>query len=733
MKRMSFFALLAFAMLSLQLNAQRSCGAMDHLHQMMQDPTVAQNRAAIEQFTANWVSSHPNGSSRAIVTIPVVVHVLYRTTSQNISDAQIQSQIDVLNADFAKLNADAANTPSAFQSLVANVDIQFCLAQRDPSGNPTTGIIRKSTTVTSFSTNDNIKRSANGGSDAWPRDSYLNIWVGNISGGILGYAQFPGGSASTDGVVINYTAFGTNGTAAAPFNKGRTATHEVGHWLNLYHIWGDDGTGCTGSDNVSDTPNQADENYGCPSFPTVSCSNGPNGDMFMNYMDYTDDACMFMFTNGQKARMQALFATGGARAALLNSLGCQAPNVTCGTPTGLAASGITTTAGTISWSAVSGATSYNLQYKLSTASTYTTVAVTGTNFSLSGLTAGTTYNYQVQAVCASGASAYSTTASFTTLSEGGCGTPGSLASSGITASGATVSWSAVSGATSYNLQYKLSSASTFTTVSVTGTSYAFTGLAASSTYNYQVQAVCGGTTGSYAALASFTTSAASTCTDTYESNNSISAAKTIAVGTDIRALIGTAGDNDYFKFTSTSSQKYIQITLTNLPADYDVRLYRSNGSQVAISQNSGTTSETINYNNGSAGTYYVRVYGYNNAFNASSCYTLKASISSSRFRVDGTEDETLPSSKLSDFKYQIFPNPTNGQVNVELSTVDLMENASIQVTDIAGKTVFFQNIGTIESNYSNTLDLSYLENGMYFIAVLEGNQRKQVQKVLLAK
>ena len=106
-------------------------------------------------------------------------------------------------------------------------------------------------------------------------------------------------------VVILHSAFGTTGTAAAPFDRGRTATHEIGHWLNLYHIWGDDGTGCNGSDEVDDTPNCAGPNTGFLTFPSISCDNGPDGDMFMNYMDYTDDACMCMFTAEQVARIQA--------------------------------------------------------------------------------------------------------------------------------------------------------------------------------------------------------------------------------------------------------------------------------------------------------------------------------------------------------------------------------------------------------------------------------------------
>jgi hypothetical protein len=303
----------------------RNCSTMEVLERLMkEDPGYRDRMNQIEQQIQEYLRQNPERDN-LIVNIPVVVHVVYRTTTENISDAQIQSQISVLNQDFRKLNADAGNTPAAFAGLVADCQINFCLATRDPNGAATTGITRTKTRKTAFSTNDDVKKSSRGGKDPWPASSYLNLWVCNLSNGILGYAQFPGGSAATDGVVINYKAMGTTGTATYPFNLGRTATHEVGHWLNLRHIWGDDGTGCTGSDLVSDTPNQADENYGCPAFPAVSCSNGPNGDMFMNYMDYTDDRCMYMFTTGQSGRMNAVLS--GTRVSLLSSSGCVAPLV----------------------------------------------------------------------------------------------------------------------------------------------------------------------------------------------------------------------------------------------------------------------------------------------------------------------------------------------------------------------------------------------------------------------
>jgi hypothetical protein len=170
-----------------------------------------------------------------------------------------------------------------------------------------------------------VKNSKRGGDNPWDATKYLNLWACNLGQGLLGYAQFPGGAAATDGVVISPVYFGRTGTVTSPYNLGRTGSHEVGHWLNLNHIWGDDNGACTGTDNVADTPNQGAEHYGKPIFPQVSCSNGPNGDMFMNYMDYVDDNAMFMFSTGQSSRMNALLGIGGARVGLLTSQGGVTP------------------------------------------------------------------------------------------------------------------------------------------------------------------------------------------------------------------------------------------------------------------------------------------------------------------------------------------------------------------------------------------------------------------------
>ena len=306
---------------------RRSCGT-DQVHERLLRtvPGYAESRAAIENYTLQATQAGAPAERTGCTTIPVVVHVVYRNDTENVPDEQVHSQIEVLNADYRAQNADVSDLPDVFTGLVGDVRVQFALATVDPDGNPTDGINRTASTATSFvSDTDNVKSASTGGADPWPSEKYLNLWVcGDLvtsqGSALLGYAQFPGGPAETDGVVIVNTGFGTTGMATAPFDKGRSATHEIGHWLNLRHIWGDDGTGCSGSDFVDDTPNQGGPNYGKPTFPHVTCNNGPNGDLFMNYMDYVDDDAMFMFTQGQVARMQA--ALDGPRSAVGTSGPC---------------------------------------------------------------------------------------------------------------------------------------------------------------------------------------------------------------------------------------------------------------------------------------------------------------------------------------------------------------------------------------------------------------------------
>ena len=280
---------------------------------LSENPSLKNKRNHIE----NKILSTNNSYNKQSITIPVVFHVLYNTNSQNISDAQIISQLDVLNEDFNRTNPDAFSTPTDFSSIVASMQINFCLAKRTPEGNSTNGITRTYTNSNSFQLYDtSINYTSLGGEDAWDTEKYLNIWVCNVSGGILGWAQFPAaGNLNTDGVVIDYQHFGTTGTAVSPYNLGRTATHELGHYFNLFHTWGDN---YCGNDWVNDTPIQEEANFGCKTHPSISCNN--SGDMFMNFMDYTNDACMNSFTIGQRDRVWQ--SINLYRLSLLTSDGC---------------------------------------------------------------------------------------------------------------------------------------------------------------------------------------------------------------------------------------------------------------------------------------------------------------------------------------------------------------------------------------------------------------------------
>ena len=286
--------------------AERACATNEVFsRQLQENPSLVQKMQQIENHTNDFLANPARLTAAGKIEIPVVVNVLYRTAAENISLAQIQSQIDVLNKDFNATNTDFGLVPSVFSAVKANVGITFVLEQ----------VIRKSTTKTSWSTNDDMKRTNRGGMAAVSPTTKLNIWVvGKMLSGsntILGYAQFPGGSSSTDGVVLAYNYTGTTGAVSAPYDLGRTATHEVGHWMNLRHIWGD--ANC-GSDLVADTPTHNAPNYGVPVYPHLSTCAGTPIEMTMNYMDYTDDRGMYMFSNGQKSRMDAIFAVGGSRA-----------------------------------------------------------------------------------------------------------------------------------------------------------------------------------------------------------------------------------------------------------------------------------------------------------------------------------------------------------------------------------------------------------------------------------
>ncbi len=401
----SFFVMLTYA------QKKRTCHTMKNLeYRETLDPNLKLRMQKIESFTklrqTHFGHHHENES---IIRIPVVVHILYSKAQENLSEAQITSQIDVLNEDFRRTNADKTNKwPEA-----ADTQIEFYLAKVDPNGNPTNGITRKSTTKTSWGTTDAMKKSSQGGVDAWNTAEYLNMWVCNIGGGILGYAQFPGGDPSTDGVVMGPQYFGSSAKGTgfylnAPFDKGRTTTHEVGHFLNLRHIWGDGGCGV--DDFVADTPESDAPNYNC----VTGHSSCGSEDMVQNYMDYSDDACMNLFTLGQKNRMRTILDPGGSRHSLAQSDKTGGGgSCTAVIPTGINAKNVTSSSALISWNNVPGAM-YDVRHKKTGSSNWTTKTISGNTITLSGLLATTEYEVQVRSKCPSGNSDFSASVKFTT-------------------------------------------------------------------------------------------------------------------------------------------------------------------------------------------------------------------------------------------------------------------------------------------------------------------------------
>jgi len=285
------------------VSERRTCPSEEIRSELLKNDAGARQRMASIESAVN--SFQGKVLADGSVDIPVVVNVLYKSAAENISDARIAEQIAILNADFAGTNSDASKIPTEFSGIKAgDTKIRFHLVKT----------VRKATTKTKWGTNDAMKKSSSGGIDATTPSNYFNLWVVGNMGGILGYATFPESAGLwNDGVVIAAPYFGKTG-ATSPYNLGRTATHEVGHYLNLRHIWGD---AACGNDLVTDTPAQPAANYGKPTYPLYKTCNGTSRSvMFMNYMDYVDDGAMFMFSAGQKTRSQAVLTSSGARAGL---------------------------------------------------------------------------------------------------------------------------------------------------------------------------------------------------------------------------------------------------------------------------------------------------------------------------------------------------------------------------------------------------------------------------------
>lgn len=322
-KKLIFFTFLIIGFVladSIEIFAQSEYKRI-HSHENMQrlekeNPKVRENRLKIEE----WVSNNENNTEQmSDATIPIVLHILYNNEEQRISYEQIYSQIEALNRDFNGLTEmveHEAVSAEGFGELIANIGLKFCLTAVDERGRDTSGVNYIPTERSDWSVDDAMKMEEIGGIKAWDTEKFLNIWIVDLKGIASGYAQMPGGIAETDGIVIDYNHFGTNGSAKYPFNEGKTLTHLIGNYLGLYSLWGYER--CE-DDYVDDTPIHNFENFGCPVYRHVSTCEGQSVEMSMNFMDSSNDACMSMFTKGQKQRIVAMLSEGGPRNNLLSN------------------------------------------------------------------------------------------------------------------------------------------------------------------------------------------------------------------------------------------------------------------------------------------------------------------------------------------------------------------------------------------------------------------------------
>lgn len=392
MRKFFIFLLLVYPLILKTQNPTRDCYS-EHIYKkyVTEFPQVKQQLEELERLVTS-TRLHTRGAD---VTIPVVVHVVYNNDTENISDEQVYSQIDVLNRDFNKENSEVANTPNIFANVVADCGIRFQLATRDPQGLATTGIVRHKSSNSVWGVNDDIKLPSKSGFSPWSPSKYLNIYVCDMGTKAIGFSSFPGMPEEVDGIVIDYKAFGTTGTAKEPFNLGRTCVHEIGHWLGLFHIWGD--TDC-GNDYVEDTPTHKTQNKGCPAFPQYSSCNGVQSvDMTMNFMDYVNDACMYMFTKGQSARMMAIIEK--KRSGLMSSDALlAAPNRQC-TIQNIQAKKIDTETAQLTWNNLAGVAAYNLEYRAIYESEWQKTSTHTPYITLNELQAGTTYEVKIKSDC----------------------------------------------------------------------------------------------------------------------------------------------------------------------------------------------------------------------------------------------------------------------------------------------------------------------------------------------
>ena len=735
----AFIGVLICLILSSQLRAQtfeiRNCGTQDILEkQNALFPEILKARELINLQTKEITQKRNNTQLRSAINIPIVVHVLYNNASENLTDAQIKSQIDVLNEDFNKQSVELNTTTSIYKNSAANVGFTFCLASVDAKGNTTSGIERKQSTRSSWGTSDIVKFSSLGGLDAWESIHYLNVWICNIGGGNIGYSQFPGGPALSDGIVIDYRFFGRIGSQK-PFDKGRTLTHEVGHWLNLIHIWGD--SQC-GDDHVDDTPTHHNANYGCPSVPYISNSCGTaTTEMTMNFMDYVNDGCMYMFTEGQKARMLALFEPNMPRHDILNSQGCGfiVPPIVCKGATNASVNNITENSASFKWTVDSNTIQQKLIFFESTQSSqqFIDLDVKLNGFDCINLKSQSTYYAYILSICKTGDIQNSEVIIFKTLVPPPpkivCASAKNTTITYITENSSIVKWEVNTTTIEQKLIFFEDTQTSQNIINLDGNSNNFSlqNLKSQTTYHVYISSTCksGLVINSEETLFTTLSPPIVTCTDKYENNNTRSLSKVIVVGNPIKALINDDKDRDWFYF-KTEAHKQYTLKLSNLPQDYDVKIFNAQGKFINSSENDGTWDETITYTALKSDSIFIVVYGYNGSFDASNCYSLEVSAVS--YQQSATSFGFQNIAQNSKFNTQhsalntvsIFPNPSSDILKISTPETDSDYSGNIILFDVTGKVVLNKSVNFDVTRSNTEISVVDFPSGMYFLQINNG-------------
>lgn len=711
-----------------QIN-HRVCGTLQHDEYLKQTrKNYEQERDAYNKQIEAYLNDKAQGKLMAmpIVTVPVVVHVVYANATESISPTQAASQVQVLNDDFAKLNSDAGLvTQPTFSTVAAGANIRFCLAQRDPNGNPTTGIVYKSTTVGTFGTNDAVKKTAQGGDDQWDVTKYVNIWICDLGTSLLGYGEFPTTSLSnTWGLVINYRYTGSGGSAQAPFNLGRTGTHEFGHCFNLFHIWGDDGSACTGSDQCADTPNQASENYNCypaGSIQTDGCATSSPGYMWMNYMDYTEDACMYMFTQNQVARMEAVVNTSpwnilqssnGCQPVVLNNLDASILNVISPVNGSSSCTNSVTASVTLKNMGQTTLTSADINYQMD-GGTVQTYSWTGSLASLA------TTNINLNSYTGLSASAHTFSV---WVSNPNAGTDGNSSND--------------SGSASFTVATVSSGLTLPFTEGFENATFPPTGWLLQKTntidaaYSWTRLANTTGLVAGSTAIAKM---------DNYAGNNDITGQKDAlrTPALDFSAANSTLKlkfDVSHRRYSTTDIDTLNVYISTDCGGSW-TRLYTKGGTQLA----SVAGTQTSAYTPTAAAQWRRDSVSLSTYSGLNSIYLKFESRSGwgNNLYLDNININYQTTTGLNNLQAELpivdlFPNPTSGVINLTVANVNYATTTVVNVINAIGQNVI-EPVSIKTAGSQHSIDLSHLPNGVYYLSVKTNENKSVTKKIVISK